>query len=793
MRLWLLRIFVLGVLGVIAVALVRGAGWMDDLGRQALFERAAQDAGPPTDGSVPSSPARSAREKAPARPDDPAAREVSRALDGIMDGLQVEPAEASMVVPMPPASLPIGRDMRLEGERATRTARVFLTEGQIAPARLSLGYTASIFVMPERSTLTASVNGIEVGRVQIESGRGIVRQAFDVPGEAFKPGWNEIEIAARQFHRTDCSLESMFDIWTQIQPAATFLEFPDREAIVREARDLRALSAGADGRFDVAVHAPGLRHVDVAERFLLVAQHLALLVDTDGIRFKVADRRPAANDADLLLLMGDPAAMSAGIAPRATEALGTTTVLESGASAGYPTLGVLGATPEEMADALAQLGRLWQALDAQHGRRQDIFGPQRIEGRTEMRFSDLGVGYRETDARRDTTRLRLELPDDFYAANYGEAMMRLDAAYTPDIAQGSQIMIFINGEMTRSIPLAPRGSGRLRDARIGLPMKHFAPGENEIEIVSEIVTEADMACQPGQPADSGTRFAIAETSRLAVPNFARTRQVPDLRAFRVGAGRDGSVEPMDVVVPRANGEIYAATATLMARLALADHGPVGVALRGRVAEGGDRTSLLIASAPGVPRDIASAAGLAPDALTAWRHRPETNEPTAARAEGGLRGQAARGGFGGLTMADMAPWASHSDAVAPGNGHAAALAEASAGINDGRLVVVTAPDDVALAAGIEALAAPEAWRSVEGQVALVDATSGVVSTHRAGFVRFEGLDWRAPANARLVLANWVSSGGAFYALVAIVAALILGLATSAVLARSGRGVTKRQGE
>ena len=44
----------------------------------------------------------------------------------------------------------------------------------------------------------------------------------DLPPGVLKAGGNMVRFAANQRHRTDCTVESTFELWTDIDPKRTF-------------------------------------------------------------------------------------------------------------------------------------------------------------------------------------------------------------------------------------------------------------------------------------------------------------------------------------------------------------------------------------------------------------------------------------------------------------------------------------------------------------------------------------------------------------------------------------------
>ncbi|MBX8827693.1 cellulose biosynthesis cyclic di-GMP-binding regulatory protein BcsB, partial [Ochrobactrum sp. SFR4] len=95
----------------------------------------------------------------------------------------------------------------------------------LAPARLNLGYQSTILIAPESSYFIINLNNIEILRQPIQSTDQLSEIIIDVPKDVFKQGENTLSIRAQQRHRTDCTIESTYELWTNIEPAKTYFTF----------------------------------------------------------------------------------------------------------------------------------------------------------------------------------------------------------------------------------------------------------------------------------------------------------------------------------------------------------------------------------------------------------------------------------------------------------------------------------------------------------------------------------------------------------------------------------------
>ena len=139
--------------------------------------------------------------------------------------------------------------MTLPGEYARRSWSIFLTPEQAAAkATLRLGYQNAIIVAPEASRLTLAINGDRLVDAPIASPERNSSLTVEIPAGTLHAGLNDLELTASQRHRTDCSIESTYELWTQIDPAETYLSL-EAAASLRWKRvdDIRAIGADDEG------------------------------------------------------------------------------------------------------------------------------------------------------------------------------------------------------------------------------------------------------------------------------------------------------------------------------------------------------------------------------------------------------------------------------------------------------------------------------------------------------------------------------------------------------------------
>ena len=123
--------------------------------------------------------------------------------------------------------------------------------------------------------------------------------------------------------------------------------------------------------------------------------------------------------------------------------------------------------------------------------------------------------------------------------------------------------------------------------------------------------------------------------------------------------------------------------------------------------------------------------------------------------------------------------------APPASAALAVAQGLNPVGNGVWTVFAAPDQAALSAGVESLAASDLWSSLSGHVTTLDRSLQSVTVTPAGATSFHQTQPPSLANYRLIAANWLSTNILSYSLLLVVACLVVGIATSALLSRFGR--------
>lgn len=735
------------------------------------------------------------------------------------------PAEvtAPMLTPAKPAALPATAstddrrryilpfaELGLSGEMDQRQWTLYLTPEQAkAAVSLNIGYQNAIVVAPESSNLQVSVNNVALDRKSVSSPDGEGNVSMAIPAGSLQAGANTISLGVQQRHRTDCTVQSTYDLWTDVSPAGTYIAF-DADVANRFATvdDIQATGADATGSTTINIVAPGLSNPASAQPLFKLAQALALRTQMPNqkITFDTQvprDRTPGT----LTVLVGTSREIAAATQAVPPEALaGPYSGFENDIVKGISALVVSGPTPQALTQAIDTLSaaverpvgsaratlstRTWHTPDAPL-----VMSDRRIA------LSSLGVRSSEFSGRRFRTDFTIGTPADFYASAYGEATLLLDAAYSNEILPGSHIDVYVNGNIASTVPISNRGGGIFRHLPINVTLRHFVPGVNTIAIEGVFLTEADAACLPGAPAAQTPRFALFDTTEFHMPNFALIGRAPDLAATNgVGQPYRANAQPVALWLERMDTDTMSAAATLLSRLAIAGGHPVNVEMVATPAAVGERNALFFGTLGQMPQALVNQLDLASASQVAWKENDGTGRPAQTdqlfddwreRVDGGLwQGQ----------VSSFEEWMKRNFDISsdtlrflpgaeqiytPPANVTFMLAQGLSPGGQGVWTMATAPTVADLRSGMAAMTEQKRWTTLAGRVATYDATADKVETIAAQQPSFIITRSFSFWNWRLIAANWLSSNTLSYSLVFIGFLTLLGFVTYLMLRGMGR--------
>lgn len=701
-------------------------------------------------------------------------------------------------------------ELGLSGEMDQRQWTLYLTPEQAKSAvSLNIGYQNAIVVAPESSDLRVFVNNVMLDRKSVSSPDGEGTVSIPIPAGALQAGANAISLGVQQRHRTDCTIQSTYDLWTDVSPAGTYLAF-DADVANRfdTLDDIQATGADSFGTTTINIVAPGLANPASAQSLLKLAQALALRTQMPNQKVTFDTRLPSERKAGTLtVLVGTSREIAAVTQTVPPEALaGPFSGFENDIVKGVSALIVSGPTPQTLQLAIDTLSasverpagsarstlstRSWHTPDAPL-----VMSDRRIA------LSTLGVRSSEFSGRRFRTDFTIGTPADFYASAYGEATLLLDAAYSNEVLPGSHIDVYVNGNIASTTPISNRGGGIFRHLPINVTLRHFVPGVNTVAIEAVLLTDADAACLPGAPAAQTPRFALFDTTEFHMPDFAMIGRAPDLAATNgVGQPYRANAQPVAVWLERVDVDTMSAAATLLGRLAIAGGHPVNVELVATPAAVGERNALFFGALGQMPQALVNQLDLASASQVAWKENDGAGRPAQTdqlfdnwreRVDGGVwQGQ----------ISSFEEWMKRNFDISsdtlrflpgaeqiytPPANVTFMLAQGLSPGGQGVWTMATAPTAADLRAGMVAMTEQKRWSTLAGRVATYDATADKVETIAAEQPSFIVTRSFSFWNWRLIAANWLSSNTLSYSLVFIGFLTLLGFFTFLMLRGMGR--------
>ena len=699
----------------------------------------------------------------------------------------------------------------LGGEYDRRSWSIYLTPEQAAAkASFTFAYQNSIVVAPEASALTVYLNNRPIGQQRVGSPDGPSTVTFEVPTGLLQPGANLVTFEAGQRHRTDCSIQSTYELWSNIDPAGTYLSFAGMDvAQLASADAIRAIGVDGAGKTEFDIVVPALEQPGTTKPLLRLAQGLSVLSSMPNQIFAFSTASlPAAGPGKLSVLVGTAAELRPlfpALPPGAESAALAAFVTDP--RSGSPLLLISGPSWQAVSSAI---DTIVSPTDRSSDVRRDVLTTERwsapnaplVFSDTNIALSQLGVKTTEFSGRRLRTSFNIAVPADFYANAYGEAKVLLDAAYTDNVLPGSHIDIYVNDNIASTVPITTTTGGILRHLPIRVTMRHFKPGLNSVAIEAILMTKDDAACAPGATAGATPRFALFDTSELEIPDFARVGQRPNLAAMAGTAYPYGrATEPTPLFIDRVDADTLSAAATLLGQMAITAGHPIAVETVASPNMIGDRDAIFIGSISQMPATALTQTNISTASQASWRPVVETQagvidtgtafEEWNSKVSGGVlrsritafREWLSRNFDISRSSLQFVPGAE--EIFTPPNAATLMVAQGSSPAGAGSWTVVTAPSAKDLRAGLEVLTEQLNWPQISGHITTYSSKTGKIDT--VPVTRFDfvpSIPWSI-ANYRLIAANWLSTNILSYAFLLVVVVLLIGITTSSMLGRLGR--------
>ncbi|MET3650219.1 cellulose biosynthesis cyclic di-GMP-binding regulatory protein BcsB [Phyllobacterium ifriqiyense] len=702
--------------------------------------------------------------------------------------------------------------LSLTGESSEKSWGVFLTEDQAASAvSLTLTYQNSLVVAPETSSLTLAINNAKILNQPVQSSENQKTVTVTLPPGILRAGLNTFRLAANLRHRTDCTVQSTYELWTEVDPSQTFLTFSgEASRKFKTIDDIRAIGVDGKGRTSFNIVVPALDRMAATTPMLHLAEVLAVLANMPNQSVNISTTLPGEQmPGSLTVLLGTDEEFSnlpqyvAAKTPGAALA-----AFVDDPATGGSILRVRGQDWQAVINSVASLMDPLKRdiavprtfISSQTWRSPDI---PLLTTASKTRLSELGVGTHNFSGRRLRTEFAVGVPSDFYAGDYGKATILLDAAYSEDVRPGSQINIYVNDNIAASLPITTTGGEILRHFPIGFTMRHFRPGANIIAIEAVLNTSSDNACIPG-PTTPTTRFALFDTSEFSIPSFARIGRVPNLAGLSgTSFPYNRSDRPLPVVVNNGGAKSFSAAATLLARMSVAAGRPLELDARATANSAVNTNALFIGAIPQIQSSVLIQTGVSEAIRTVWSNvrgaEPEVDAGNTQAEFDQWRERLAGRGWRGqissfddwlnrtfnISLGEFSFYAGADESFTPEPSATLLVAQRSNPAGDGLWTLVTSPTDDQLLEGLVSLTRQDHWLNLKGHISTYKAGTDVMQDVPVGEFTFVATQPLSVSNVRLIIANWLSANVLSFSLLLLVVSGLLGIATSRLLSNFGR--------
>ncbi|TNM66123.1 cellulose biosynthesis cyclic di-GMP-binding regulatory protein BcsB [Aliirhizobium smilacinae] len=702
-------------------------------------------------------------------------------------------------------------DMRLNGEIEQRSWSVYLTADQAGrAAKLNVAYQNSIFVAPETSKLTITINDVVVAAETIASAEQPAERVFEIPAGLLRAGGNMVRFGTSQRHRTDCTIESTYELWTDVDPSKTYLSFDGaNERRLGTLDDLRAIGVDGKGNTRFRIIAPALDQLGATDTLMRLSQGLALIAGMPNQSFTFSRQADGEiKPGEVAVFIGTTDELRSVI-PRLSASgnnSAAASFIDYPGSAGVSSL-VLSGPNWPSIDGL--IDSFVASLDGRSTQRLDTLSTESWRGMdtpllfsdTVLDFSTLGVNSQEFTGRLFRTTFTIGVPADFYANAYGEARILLDAAYTPDVLPGSHLDIFVNGNIASTVPITSAGGAVLRHLPIKLTLRHFRPGVNTITVEASLRTKSDASCAPGTSSEEKPRFAIFNTSQFHMPDFARIAQVPNVAAtagigFPYFIGQD----PVSLFLGRIDEPTLSAAATFAGKIAAASHRVIPLNVTISAARMAERNAIFVGGISEMPLNVLSQLKIDQESRNSWSPEiaPQTVSPSGISLQDWQ--QRSDSNFLSRQFEELSNWAKDNydlslsalrfapptdELYKPPKSAHLLVAQESDPTGQGTWTAVLAPDSTQLNESMREIASREEWEKMSGRIAIYSGAEDEIGSVPVSWFRFMPTQSLSFSNARLITANWLSDNIMSYALLLAAGSVLLGLATGGLLNLLGR--------
>jgi hypothetical protein len=395
-----------------------------------------------------------------------------------------------------------GQSWRFGGENNIEEFSLFVADPQVAQ-NLMIYTLSSVNVLPERSEAQVFINGQPTGAVRLQNFNEFEPTEMVIPAGALVAGENTVRMVVNQHHRIFCGPEASFALWSEIDLSRSGLEFDVERMVPSAAAFMMGLAYDANGRAGVEFRGTeGLGEQRSAWVGMLTTR-LSNVMSGAPMRFRFTDYWS--------LEGGVPARSRVTFLPAANNRV----TFRLGADAAQVMLieYIPGSEPTEL-----------PVFEQHFAPRPLSERPPLIDVDREVAFSEFGFETLRVSQRYAQRSYAFRLPDDWLVLTASKARLRLDYVYSDGLPEGAMLLLGINGETIRMLPMRGEGGEYITRFPIIFEARLMRAGVNTLDMEMLIPGEpANLPCPAGQ----GPVLEVADTSTLEAP-FSPSMYLPDM-------------------------------------------------------------------------------------------------------------------------------------------------------------------------------------------------------------------------------------------------------------------------
>jgi hypothetical protein len=421
------------------------------------------------------------------------------------DNAPAAPLAREWVSPLRLTDLQVQRNgalARVTGEREVVSFDLYVADPS-RTQRLQLVTVSSINLLPERSFMRVMVNGVDVGRTFLDNFETPDRDEIILPPGMLRAGRNAVQIEFRQGHRIFCGPEASFDLWTDINLARSGLLLDNATSADGADGFMMGLAAQSAGLAPIEIRGIDALGAEATTWRRALVQRLNQSLVGAPVVFSFTDYWTLAQEggahARITILPAAQSRVSFRIGGDGARVL----VLEI----------AQGTRPADLLDQIPQLEPQEQAA------RAPLLTPE-----AETTFADFGIETESFSQRYAIRNHPFRLPDDWLILTAEKARIYLDYAYARGLPPESMLLISVNGQAVRLLPLRGEGGAPIMRFPIDFEARIMQPGTNTLTFEMMVPgAPADLPC----PSYDQPFLQIGESSSLFVP-YSPPMSIPDM-------------------------------------------------------------------------------------------------------------------------------------------------------------------------------------------------------------------------------------------------------------------------